>query len=52
VISRRVLQARQKTESRLIKDRIKMSHRERIEKFNEYLGNLTEHYDIPRVGPG
>ena len=25
------------------------SHRERIEEFNEKLGNLTEHNDIPRV---
>ena len=25
------------------------SHRERVEEFNEKLGNLTEHNDIPRV---
>jgi len=38
------------------KDRIsKMvakSHRERIEEFNQKLANLSEHYDIPKVGPG
>ncbi|XP_057524740.1 uncharacterized protein LOC130804347 [Amaranthus tricolor] len=28
------------------------SHRDRIEKFNQYLANLSEHYDIPKVGPG
>ncbi|KAJ7529465.1 hypothetical protein O6H91_15G051700 [Diphasiastrum complanatum] len=28
------------------------SHRERIEDFNQYLANLSEHYDIPKVGPG
>mmetsp|Transcript_30959 Transcript_30959/g.50080 ORF Transcript_30959/g.50080 Transcript_30959/m.50080 type:complete len:127 (-) Transcript_30959:559-939(-) len=28
------------------------SHRQRIEEFNRYLGNLSEHYDIPKVGPG
>ncbi|KAI5080076.1 hypothetical protein GOP47_0005555 [Adiantum capillus-veneris] len=28
------------------------SHRERIEEFNQYLANLSEHYDIPKVGPG
>ncbi|KAL7531113.1 hypothetical protein ACHAXR_003854 [Thalassiosira sp. AJA248-18] len=26
-----------------------MSHRERVEQFNEKLGQLTEHNDIPRV---
>ncbi|XP_073011069.1 uncharacterized protein [Typha latifolia] len=28
------------------------SHRDRIQDFNEYLANLSEHYDIPKVGPG
>lgn len=28
------------------------SHRERVQEFNEYLTNLTEHHDIPKVGPG
>lgn len=28
------------------------SHRQRIEDFNQYLANLSEHYDIPKVGPG
>lgn len=28
------------------------SHRDRIQEFNQYLANLTEHYDIPKVGPG
>lgn len=44
--------AREASESRTIQKAIKQSHREKIEKFNEYLANLTEHYDIPRVGPG
>ncbi|KAL2926556.1 Protein FAM32A [Bienertia sinuspersici] len=30
----------------------KESHRDRIQKFNSYLANLSEHYDIPKVGPG
>jgi len=38
------------------KDRISKivskSHRERIEEFNQRLANLSEHYDIPKVGPG
>ena len=30
----------------------KKSHRERVGEFNQYLANLSEHYDIPKVGPG
>ncbi|CEM40139.1 unnamed protein product [Vitrella brassicaformis CCMP3155] len=30
--------------------RIELSHRQRIEKFNEQLGQLSEHFDIPKVG--
>ncbi|CAK8574553.1 unnamed protein product [Lathyrus sativus] len=28
------------------------SHRDRIQDFNQYLANMSEHYDIPKVGPG
>ncbi|KAL6972565.1 hypothetical protein U1Q18_026738 [Sarracenia purpurea var. burkii] len=28
------------------------SHRDRIEDFNQYLANMSEHCDIPKVGPG
>jgi protein FAM32A len=28
------------------------SHRERIQEYNEKLSQLTEHHDIPKVGPG
>ena len=28
---------------------LEVSHRERVNKFNEKLGSLTEHNDIPRV---
>ncbi|GLC41597.1 hypothetical protein PLESTB_000698200 [Pleodorina starrii] len=28
------------------------SHRERVKDFNEYLAKLSEHHDIPKVGPG
>lgn len=40
----------------LEKDRLKKlagkSHRDRVKDFNDYLANLSEHHDIPRVGPG
>jgi protein FAM32A len=28
------------------------SHKEKVAEFNEYLGKLSEHHDIPKVGPG
>lgn len=28
------------------------THKEKVDKFNEYLASLTEHHDIPKVGPG
>lgn len=28
------------------------SHRDRVKDFNDYLGNLTEHYDLPKVSKG
>lgn len=28
------------------------SHRERVQEYNEKLSQLTEHNDIPKVGPG
>jgi protein FAM32A len=28
------------------------SHKERVNQFNTYLSKLSEHHDIPRVGPG
>jgi protein FAM32A len=28
------------------------SHKQKITEFNKYLNNLSEHHDIPRVGPG
>ena len=28
------------------------SHRDRVKEFNAYLGNLTEHYDLPKVSKG
>ncbi|GAA6004942.1 hypothetical protein JCM10207_008458 [Rhodosporidiobolus poonsookiae] len=28
------------------------SHKDRVAEFNEKLENMSEHYDIPKVGPG
>eukprot|EP00798_Chlamydomonas_sp_ICE-L_P021516 gene21516-28500_t len=44
-------QAERKEEERLRKLAGK-SHKDRVNEFNEYLGSLSEHHDIPKVGPG
>ncbi|QDZ23556.1 hypothetical protein HOP50_10g60950 [Chloropicon primus] len=41
-----------KREEEEIAKAAKMTHRERVKEFNEKLANLSEHYDIPKVGPG
>jgi protein FAM32A len=28
------------------------SHKEKVSEYNDYLGKLSEHHDIPKVGPG
>lgn len=32
--------------------KLETSHKEKIEKFNKNLSKLSDHFDIPRVGPG
>jgi len=39
-------------EDEMIKKKATKTHRKRIEEYNQYLANLSEHHDIPRVGPG
>lgn len=49
---RRYLERWQKIELQRLAKIAKKSHRDRIQEFNQYLANLSEHYDIPKVGPG
>ena len=35
-----------------LKQKVGKSHRERIAEYNTKLSNLSEHHDIPKVGPG
>ncbi|KAK6495482.1 hypothetical protein TWF481_003498 [Arthrobotrys musiformis] len=42
---------KKKLDQLLLKDAAK-SHKERVEEFNKYLANLSEHHDMPRIGPG
>lgn len=32
-----------------IMEKAAMTHKQRVEKFNEHLDSLTEHFDIPKV---
>ena len=36
----------------MIRKKISKSHRQAIEEYNAKLASLSEHHDIPRVGPG
>ncbi len=35
-----------------IQKKLELSHKEKIEQFNKKLAKLSDHFDIPRVGPG
>lgn len=44
--------ARQKRSNQRINEAIQYTHRQRMDKLNAHLGSLSEHFDIPKVGPG
>lgn len=39
-----------KNKTKRIEEKVSESHRDRVEKYNKKLAELTEHFDIPRVG--
>ncbi|KAH7318406.1 hypothetical protein B0I35DRAFT_478916 [Stachybotrys elegans] len=39
-------------ESSAARPELLMTHKERVEKFNTYLSKLSEHHDMPKIGPG
>ena len=41
-----------KLEEEQLKKVAEKSHRDRVKDFNEKLAQLSEHHDIPKVGPG
>ncbi|KAJ5126956.1 hypothetical protein N7448_007735 [Penicillium atrosanguineum] len=42
---------RKRLHERLQKEGIK-THKERVEELNKYLSRLSEHHDMPKIGPG
>lgn len=49
---RRYIEQRERIDMRRLAKTANKSHRDRIQDFNQYLANMSEHYDIPKVGPG
>ncbi|GJT84154.1 FAM32A-like protein [Tanacetum coccineum] len=49
---RRYMEQRQKIDMQKMAKTSNKSHRDRLSEFNQYLANMSEHYDIPKVGPG
>lgn len=44
-------QRRRRLEERLRREGVK-THKERVEELNRYLSGLSEHHDMPKIGPG
>ncbi|KAK3686905.1 hypothetical protein LTR37_019347 [Vermiconidia calcicola] len=42
---------RKRLDDRLKREGVK-THKERVEELNKYLSTLSEHHDMPRIGPG
>ncbi|KAI5269996.1 hypothetical protein E4T47_06573 [Aureobasidium subglaciale] len=42
---------RKRLEEKLMREGVK-THKERVEELNKYLSTLSEHHDMPRIGPG
>jgi hypothetical protein len=47
---RKFLETQRNRYSKLADKVFKMTHRQRIEKFNTMLSKLSEHHDVPKVG--
>nr|CAH7736382.1 unnamed protein product [Callosobruchus chinensis] len=43
------LQQQEKMKTKRILEKASQTHKERVEKFNQHLDSLTEHFDIPKV---
>ncbi|MQL71894.1 hypothetical protein Taro_004189 [Colocasia esculenta] len=49
---KRYIEQKEKIDTHRLAKTANKSHRDRIQDFNQYLANMSEHYDIPKVGPG
>ncbi|ETO26069.1 hypothetical protein RFI_11070 [Reticulomyxa filosa] len=46
------LSRQKEMENYVISKQCQFTHRQKIEKYNKQLSELSEHYDVPKVGPG
>ena len=44
--------AQEKRKAAQVEKQVKLTHREKMERFNRHLGAMSEHFDLPKVGPG
>ncbi|CAD7949849.1 unnamed protein product [Amoebophrya sp. A25] len=44
--------AQEKRAAEKIEKSVKLTHQEKVARYNRHLSALSEHFDIPRVGPG
>ncbi|KAK9097524.1 hypothetical protein Sjap_023021 [Stephania japonica] len=51
-VERRYIEQKEKIDAYMLAKTANKSHRDRIQDFNQYLANLSEHYDIPKVVEG
>ena len=49
---KRYIEQKERIDVHRLAKKANKSHRDRIQDFNQYLANMSEHYDIPKVGPG
>ncbi|XP_018333388.1 protein FAM32A-like [Agrilus planipennis] len=43
------LKMKEKMQTERIMEKASLTHKQRVEKFNQHLDSLTEHFDIPKV---
>ncbi|KAK9895939.1 DUF1754-domain-containing protein [Cystobasidium minutum MCA 4210] len=49
---RRYEEVRRKRLAEKVRKEAKKSHKDRVQEFNDKLERLSEHHDLPRIGPG
>lgn len=47
-----MLQLLKMAESSASRPELLKTHKERVEELNTYLSKLSEHHDMPKIGPG
>ncbi|OUS42227.1 hypothetical protein BE221DRAFT_63891 [Ostreococcus tauri] len=43
---------RKQHEARLVRELASKSHKDKVREFNEKLSKMSEHHDLPKIGPG